>query len=468
MTGKFRYVVLPIVILFEKVRDVHVSRSVEADRSEEHENEKAYKKKLITDENGKTELRNVPVILNPDGSIWKHGSLYILSRAMSYDPPKDKTLEKQTKNLVYFRNTLALENIDYLSTPLRRHLRPTYFYKSKLVDEIEDGTLKPPTANGKIGSVIGLYRYLISRHDFHPTQKLWEEKKRIIYSTNSKGFQFNKTVVVTDLTVKYSDEEPTGEYISDDGKLTPYEEDQQKILIKVLWETKNTEMILGCYVAITSGARLQTVFTLRHDNIPDPEKVRGTEVEIRIGRGTNVDNKFDKGMIIHIPAWLNSLIYTYIHSERHKDRCGRFDDFHGDSQYIFLTQHGNPFYISKRDERRGLNAPIQDGYSVRQFVHKSLAPLLESKGAEFKFRFHNLRATFCMNLLEEKLKQLPDLRDEAKVMRALGFVQKRMGHSDISTTQRYLNYKNEKAMLVTAQSNFEKHLQEMAESYLFQ
>jgi hypothetical protein len=129
MTGKFRYVVLPIVILFEKARDVHVSRSVEADRSEEHENEKAYKKKPIKDENGKTDIRNVPVILNPDGSIWKHGSLYILSRAMSYDPPKDKTLEKHAKNLVYFRNTLALENIDYLSTPLRRHLRPTYFYK---------------------------------------------------------------------------------------------------------------------------------------------------------------------------------------------------------------------------------------------------------------------------------------------------------------------------------------------------
>ena len=73
-----------------------------------------------------------------------------------------------------------------------------------------------------------------------------------------------------------------------------------------------------------------------------------------------------------------------------------------------------------------------------------------------------------MNLLEEKLKQLPDLRDEAKVMRVLGFVQKRMGHSDLSTMQRYLNYKNEKAMTVAAQSNFEKHLQEMAESYLFQ
>jgi hypothetical protein len=468
MTGQFRYVVLPIVTLFEKAREVHGSRRVQTDHSEEYGNETTYKTNAITDENGKTSLRNIPVILNPDGSIWKHGSLYILSRAMSYDPPKDQTLEKQAKNLVHFRNTLALENKDYLSTPLRRHLRPTYFYKSILVDKIEEGTLKPRTANGKIGSVIGLYRYLISRHDFHPTQKLWEEKTRIIHSINSKGFQFNKTVVLTDLTVKYSYEEPTGEYITDDGKLTPYEEDHQKTLIKVLWETKNTEMILGCYVAITSGARLQTVFTLRHENIPDPETVRGTEIQIRIGRGTNVDNKFDKGMNIYIPAWLNSLIYTYIHSERHKHRCGRFDDFHGDSQYIFLTQHGNPFYISKRDERRGLNAPIQDGYSVRQFVKKSLAPLLESKKAEFKFRFHNLRATFCMNLLEEKLKQLPDLRDEAKVMRVLGFVQKRMGHSDLSTMQRYLNYKNEKAMTVAAQSKFEKHLQEMAESYLFQ
>ncbi|WP_095054798.1 site-specific integrase [Pseudomonas sp. Irchel s3b2] len=468
MAGKFTYTVLPRVTLFEKTSDLYVLGSIDTDCSEKNARESNYKTQSIEDENGRTILHNIPVILNPDGSIWKHGSLYILSRAMCYDPVGDQTLKTYAKNLVDFRNTLAASNVDYLSTPLRRHWRPTYFYKSELYEKTQQNTLGIRTANGRIGTVIGLYRYLKLRHDFHPTQNLWEEKQKKIHFTNSKGFQQDRTVIVTDLKIKYSEEIPSGEYIIDGGKLIPYDEDQQKALIKVLFKTKNTEIILGSLIAITSGARLQTAFTLRHENIQDPKKIKGKEVSILIGRGTNVDNKFNKKMHIYIPAWLNSLIYTYIHSARHKERCDRFDKSHGESQYIFLTQHGNPFYISKKDERRGADAPIQDGYSIRQFVHKSLAPILESEGATFKFRFHNLRATFCMNLLEDKLRQLSKPQNTTNIMLVLGFVQKRMGHKDIATTERYLRYKHEKALAVSAQSEFETHLQAMAQSYSFQ
>lgn len=70
-----------------------------------------------------------------------------------------------------------------------------------------------------------------------------------------------------------------------------------------------------------------------------------------------------------------------------------------------------------------------------------------------------------MNLLEEKIKDLPP--GSKLISRALGFVQQRMGHSDITTTERYLTYREEKGLTIQAQSMFEHHLQTISENYVY-
>ncbi|MBI6950432.1 site-specific integrase [Pseudomonas koreensis] len=244
----------------------------------------------------------------------------------------------------------------------------------------------------------------------------------------------------------------------------PYSEEQQRGLIKSLYETQNTEMILSFLVALTSGARSLATYTLRTSDILNPDAVKGSEIAIKIGRHTTVDNKNNKKMQIYIPAWLNRLIYTYIHSERYKRRVAKAGQPTDGAQYVFLTSHGNPFHISKGDMRRGQGQQIQEGNSVRKFISSRLQPALNKLESPFKFRFHNLRACFGMNLLEEHIKGLPP--GSHLIARALGKVQQRMGHAHISTTERYLNYREDKKLTFQAQSMFEQHLQTLSENYV--
>lgn len=415
-------------------------------------------------DSGKYELRNVPIILKPDGSVWHHGSLYLLSRASEYNPPSDQTLRSYAKGLVDYINTLAVDQIDYLSTPIRKSSRPTYHYRAELEERITSNLLAVSTANSRITAVVNFYRWMKSRHDYHPTQDLWIEKKRYIRFSNRQGFSSGKEVAITDLNIKQSQEVNTGEYIVDGGKLYPYTEDQQRALVKVLFETRNTEMILSFLVSLTSGARSLATYTLRTSDIINPEAVKGTEVAIDIGRNAMADNKNNKRMKIYIPSWLNHIIYTYINSERYRHRAAKAGEPTDGAQYVFLTSHGNPFHIAKGDMRRGQSQPIQEGASVRKFISEKLQPALNKLGSPFKFRFHNLRACFGMNLLEEKLSGLQP--DSNAFTRALGKVQQRMGHAHISTTERYLSYREEKELTFQAQSMFEQHLQTISGHYV--
>ena len=58
-----------------------------------------------------------PIITHDDGSIWKHGSLYLLSKLKNYQKPSPKTLDSIATDLKHFKEYCDSENIDYLIAP---------------------------------------------------------------------------------------------------------------------------------------------------------------------------------------------------------------------------------------------------------------------------------------------------------------------------------------------------------------
>ena len=71
-----------------------------------------------------------------------------------------------------------------------------------------------------------------------------------------------------------------------------------------------------------------------------------------------------------------------------------------------------------------------------------------------------------MNEIDQKMKGIPN-GDADRIYAVLTHVQGRMGHSDITITQRYFRYREMKNIAIQAQSDFELHLQSLAESYVF-
>jgi hypothetical protein len=242
---------------------------------------------------------------------------------------------------------------------------------------------------------------------------------------------------------------------------------EQKALIEVLIELGNYQMTLIHLIALFTGARIQTILTLRvhHVRIELPEEL--TEVRFLAGPGTSVDTKADKRLSIFIPRWLYEKLRIYSYSKDSiKRRLRAGDD--SEDQYLFLSNHGSPLYTSKTDQLKfdGENKSrhINSGQNVRQFISRRVIPQMRMKldTPSFKYKFHDLRATYGMNLTDQKLHLVQD--EIITLHQAREFVKSRMGHQSHVTTDLYLNYRQNIELARQVQYQFEDHLRSLIES----
>lgn len=77
-----------------------------------------------------------------------------------------------------------------------------------------------------------------------------------------------------------------------------------------------------------------------------------------------------------------------------------------------------------------------------------------------------------MNLLKDKIKSTSnnsimwrELLSGDTFWSALMVVQKRLGHSSITTTERYLTFRKDFSITLTVQSEFEKYLMQVGDNY---
>ena len=194
-----------------------------------------------------------PLLINNNGSLWRHGNLYLLSKLKQYKKPSPKTLDSIANDLKYFKRWCDDEDIDYLSAP-RKVLRPTYLYRAYLDKHIGEGEgkISPNTVKRRIGSVINFYRYLIEEEGIKFKFPLWEEGLASINYKDRQGFGQSKEVITTDIGSVPSTSNPDlfDDAIEDGGRLHPILQDDQKVLIQTLKNIGNREMLLGFLISL--------------------------------------------------------------------------------------------------------------------------------------------------------------------------------------------------------------------------
>ncbi|MEW8646711.1 MAG: hypothetical protein AB2563_11485 [Candidatus Thiodiazotropha endolucinida] len=407
----------------------------------------------------------IPIVLNGDGSPWAEASLYILSRLESDITPNMTTYHGIGDDLSSYRRYLEDEGLDFTKFPQRKLHRPTYRYRGSLKHQIEAQEISPRTAQRKIGSVIQFYRWLIQEGLLIPEYPPWSESDIFILFKNPQGFSLSKQIKTTNLRIRSQKQSDSySELIFDSGQLRPLSPSKQKTLIEVLIELGNLQMTLIHLIALFTGARIQTILTLRvrHVRFELPDDL--TEIRFLAGPGTGVDTKNDKRLSIFIPRWLYEKLRIYSYSKDSIKRRLRAGD-NSEDQYLFLSNHGAPLYTSKSDQinfnAENKSRHINSGQNVRQFIARRVIPQMRKKldTPSFKYKFHDLRATYGMNLTDQKLSLVKD--EIITLQQAREFVKSRMGHQSHVTTDLYLNYRQNIELVRQVQYQFEEHLKSL-------
>ena len=316
--------------------------------------------------------------------------------------------------------------------------------------------------------MVNFYRFLVTEDLVnHQCYGLpFQDVYKYIAVDNEFGARRKMAIKSHDFAIYVPAKALNSEAIKDDGKLSPLIVESQTVILKVL-KKSSREYQLMFYLALFTGARLQTICTLRIKCLFNRESDSHGFIRLPVGAGTGVDTKYQKPLTLLIPNWLAQDLKIYIDSEQARQRRQKSNYGDSDENYVFLTKLGTPFYTSKLEQQELIKKikasdssrtrlKLYDGEAVRSYLKVVLLPKIRLIDPQFQsFKFHDLRASFGMNLLESQLQHLPEGHS---VMTAVEYVQARMGHTNISTTLQYLNYKSRLEWRSKIQHEYESSL----------
>lgn len=417
-------------------------------------------------------IRDFPIIFRDNGQPWDLGNLYLLRyfyEAAKTSEPSMVTLKAKAKSLtIYLRWIESMQrqdqNISALHFPEDPLDRVTYRYKRYLQRLLRQSpqVISLTTAKENMSQVIQFYRGIITWgivEQENIRNRPFKESEVSIHYTTGAGMKAIKSALTTDLSFhipKSGDVDHTA--IQDGERLIPLNLREQSIVLEHLNSYGNRTFEMMVHVAFRTGARLQTVSTLRICELRTLAKQKPNkygEVRLTIGDGCLTDmkgeRKYHKRSSLFIPLDLVEELLEYADCEMAQTR--RQMSFYGDSDenYVFLNAKGSPFYTSHKEMmdranpdyskrislRDRMDFPIANGQAVNNLMARLKASIY-AKHPEFRnWKFHDLRATYGMNFIREWLEA------GKNVNVGVGELRVRMGHRSIQTTFQYLNYGSE-------------------------
>lgn len=409
-----------------------------------------------------------PIIMQGDGSPSVIFNLYLLKKLQQTVQYNCKTFASIANQLVDFQRFLEDEKLDCLQFHNIKQFNAAFRYRTRLIDQINAGLISASSARGRINAVVNFYRLLVAENlvDHQRYGMPFEDVYKYIMVDNEFGARRQLAIKSHDLAIHVPAKAHNSEAIVDGGELSPLFVKEQAIVLTAL-QKSSREYQLIFYLALFTGARLQTICTIRIKCLFNRESDSHGFIRLPVGAGTGIDTKFQKPMTLLIPNWLVQDLKIYIKSEQAQQRRQKSNYGDSDENYVFLTKLGTPFYTSKAEQQEltekikasdlfGSKLKLYEGEAVRSYLKMVLLPEIRLTEPQFQsFKFHDLRASFGMNLLESQLQHLPEGHNH---LTAVEYVQARMGHSNISTTLQYLNYKSRLQWRSKIQHEYESSL----------
>lgn len=417
-----------------------------------------------------------PVVLDRKSAPWALGTLFILSQLDGETQPAMATFHSRADDLGAFKEWLdSHDNPEELlfHFPKPKLRRTTYRFRGFLQKQIQAREIGTTTAKRRMGTLISFYKWLIWNNYFTPDYPTWEEREYQLSFRAADGRQLSKTVVSTDLSIPAPKAEDDFDgTIQDGGKLRPLTGKEQNWLLEAAEAKGNSECLLLQLFMLGTGARIESACTLRVRHFSNPAPCysksltgEGEVYRLKAGPGTGIETKNNKTGTFQVPRALYELLHTYALSGRAELRRERYVAKRGEHPdiYLFLTNRGSPYYISKEETQR-FNPDIdrryvKNGQPIRQFVKDHAIPYVcEKYDKSFFYRPHDLRASFGMNMTEELTKQVEARKITLHKGRLI--VKDLMWHTSLGTTDLYLDYKKNIDVFYKAINGYGEHLKQ--------
>lgn len=409
---------------------------------------------------------NFPMIIQSSGEIWEIANVYLMYCLEEIRDLDGEILYNFATDLLDYLKFIEDRKSHFLDLPKFRSNRITTKYERYLRDQVENLVIAPDTAKRRINKVIHFYKTCIKQNfltakdfDYVP----YEERLIRVTIVTTDGYEKEIETKSHDHAIAGSPPNRDENLIYDDGALRPLSKREQLLYLEYLERYGTRELQLMTYIALFTGARIQTICTLRVKHLKNlPLMSDKKTYKLTVGNETGVDTKNGKKHHLELPLKIKKLIDNYFGSEEWKERAKK--SFYGecDNNYIFLTKKGNPYYTSKR-EKLDVKYQVDSGEYTGKYliykgnaVRKNLSDVLEKLCEDYldyqDFRFHDLRATFGMNLV----RKLEEFGYSPNVIK--NKVKTKMGHDSDSTTDLYLKYEFNKEERQRVQSKLEDEL----------
>lgn len=399
--------------------------------------------------------------------------MWLLDRAWT-KPHKVSSLNPVAQGLRAYKeflDELGLQWDDF--SAVDKYLRPTYLYKTHLQGLINSGAIKHSTASNRMHTVVGFYRFLMAsgrRLGFAPLNDPWVDRTVGLQYIDGKGFRQVKAVTTTDVSIKV----PKRDYawdrrINDGGRLLPLSPDEQKALVNALKQCGNRDYELMHYVALLTGARIQTVLTLRWgDFAAPPSQINQWPFKLPCGPGTGIDTKGDVANVyLSVQRELYEWLHIYAISDRVRSKREKSKLQQDPMNYLFLSNRGSSHYESK-DDRYALRDATElrkrsssAGHNLRSFITDYVIPEIRKSIPDFHYQFHDLRATFGINWIDAVVES-QDTRE--RYLWAREQLRKLMWHKAAATTDRYIEYRRHMEHLEKAEAHWNQNLLDLIRS----
>ncbi|MGF1760452.1 site-specific integrase [Photobacterium sagamiensis] len=314
-------------------------------------------------------------------------------------------------------NVAWQEVIAVAATEKAKYWLPVYRFRKHLIHRVESKEIDRDTANLYMNHIRQFYEWALKQRRIEKIP--FEYKTKIIKKKRKDGdidYLFAVSyaeergipVTTTDLLIpkKYKQKK------FDHGELAPYTREELELLYSSKELTKPASR-LWIELAHLCGLRADEVASFPANKVQDPTLSSKKLFHIAIV------GKFDKRRTIMVSEQLMRSLWNHLNSPERQYRLAKWQLEHGDV----------------------IDAPLFLNRSGRAILAKSVGNVIAKVRKELKAQdlvlerdFHDLRSTFATNLAKFMLKKnLP-----------LGFIQYKLmqllGHSNFSTTQKYINF----------------------------